>query len=198
MSTRNLLQSIYVGSLGGDFTSEPISLDQSIGFCLVTKAVVESPTNKTFGPSDVSSFIFTIANHGYAYGLKIRFTTSGTLPAGISAGVDYYLLNVTTDDFVIATSMANLADGIFVNTTDGGSGTHTVNVQAAVGPWIELYGTIDDENYFLVQNSRKEITEEFTSIEHEVAYYHKLKVRIKIQGGQYNVNCKIMTKGKPN
>lgn len=198
MSTRNLLQTINTGSIASDYLSSEIDLDQSLGFCVVSSAVVEAVVDKTFTSSDVALSTITIANHGYAFGLKVRFTTTGVLPSGLSAGVDYYLTNLTTSTLLVSSSIANLNAGSYVTLADGGSGTHTIDVQSALTPYVEFYGSIDDENYFLVPNSRKELSEDLFPIEYQAAFFHKLKVKIAVPSGQFTVNCKIMVKGKLN
>lgn len=58
---------------------------------------------------------------------RVRLTTTGTLPAGLSLATDYYVIKVS--DFVceFATSYANAVAGTPVNITDAGTGTHTIN-----------------------------------------------------------------------
>lgn len=58
-------------------------------------------------------------------GTRVRFTTSGTLPAGLSLATDYYIIRVTDTTFKVATSYANAVAGTAINITDAGTGTHT-------------------------------------------------------------------------
>jgi hypothetical protein len=66
--------------------------------------------------------IITAANHGLISGSRVRFSSSGTLPAGLTAGTDYYLRDVTADTFKVSTTVGGAA----VDITDTGSGTHTL------------------------------------------------------------------------
>ncbi len=58
----------------------------------------------------------------YENGDIVQFATDGTLPAGLTAGTDYYVRDVTTATFKVATS----GTGAAIDITDTGTGTHTV------------------------------------------------------------------------
>lgn len=68
-------------------------------------------------------------------GTKVRFTTTGTLPAGLSAGVDYYVYYAYREShyalprLVIADSLG----GTPINLTSTGSGTGTITIQPRWG-----------------------------------------------------------------
>lgn len=56
----------------------------------------------------------------------VQFTTTGTLPAGLSPSTNYYLRYITTTGvYKVATSLANAIAGTYVDITDAGTGTHT-------------------------------------------------------------------------
>lgn len=60
-------------------------------------------------------------------GTRVRFTTTTTLPAGLSLATDYYLIRVNDTTCKVATSYANAVAETAINITDAGTGTHTVN-----------------------------------------------------------------------
>ena len=62
-------------------------------------------------------------------GTLVRFTTTTTLPAGLSLATDYYLIYQSATTFKIASSLANALAGTAINITDTGTGVHTVTVQ---------------------------------------------------------------------
>lgn len=71
---------------------------------------------------------------------KVRFTTTGILPAGLSTGVDYYLVRIANVDnnyvapnFRISTSPTGTPT---INYTNNGSGTHTVIEQNSTDGWV--------------------------------------------------------------
>lgn len=60
---------------------------------------------------------------------KVRFTTTTTLPTGLSLATDYYLVRVSSTTARVATSLANAIAGTVVAYTDAGTGTHTLMIQ---------------------------------------------------------------------
>lgn len=59
---------------------------------------------------------------------RIRVTTTVTLPTGLSAGTDYYVIKLTDTTCKLASSYANAVAGTAISITAGtGSGTHTIN-----------------------------------------------------------------------
>lgn len=62
-------------------------------------------------------------------GTKVQFTTSGTLPAGLSLATDYWLIRQSSTTATVASSYANYVAGTPVDITDTGSGTHTLTIQ---------------------------------------------------------------------
>jgi hypothetical protein len=73
---------------------------------------------------NASTDVCTKAGHDLHNGDPVTLSTSGTLPAGLSAGGTYYVINATTDTFKLALT----PNGTAVDITDTGSGTHTVTV----------------------------------------------------------------------
>lgn len=81
-------------------------------------------TAKTF-TADATTDRLSAASHGFPTGLKVRVSTSGTLPAGLTASTDYYVIATGASVFQLATSRANAFAGTAIDITDAGSGTHT-------------------------------------------------------------------------
>ena len=85
-----------------------------------------------FATTDVSAENDTIteAAHGLADGTAVDFTTTDTLPAGISANTAYYVGEGATATFQLydtyAHAIAGGATGL-VDITDAGAGTHTLH-----------------------------------------------------------------------
>lgn len=69
-----------------------------------------------------SPAVFTLASHGLVNGRRLRLTTTGTLPTGLSAGVTYYVVNAAANTFNVALT----SGGTAINTTGAGSGTHSM------------------------------------------------------------------------
>lgn len=69
----------------------------------------------------------TVFGTGY-FGIRAcYFTTTGTLPAGLSTNTTYWLTSSGgTTTYKVSTSLANANSGTFVDITTAGSGTHTL------------------------------------------------------------------------
>lgn len=65
--------------------------------------------------------VVTWANHGLSNAWPIRFSTTGALPTGLSAGVTYYIVSATTNTFQVASAPGGAA----INTSGTQSGTQT-------------------------------------------------------------------------
>jgi hypothetical protein len=192
--TNNRLELVTINDseIAANVVSEPISLDTSVGFCLVTQKIDSVLINKTF--SSVSLNAISILGHGYKTGLKVRFTTSGTLPTGLLLATDYFLIKVSDDILMIANSQEASLEGFFL-TISGGSGTHTIAVEANSPCFVKLQGSVDNIVWFDIGDSLQEIKEIPTYVEHETAFFHYLRCSIINESGQRQIYSKIMIKG---
>lgn len=72
--------------------------------------------------SNASPGVITWTAHGLVVDTAVVFTSAGTLPAGLTAGVTYYVKTVlSADTFTVALTKG----GTVIDTTDAGSGVHT-------------------------------------------------------------------------
>lgn len=92
----------------------------------VTTTTAQSTVNSnTFTASSSSGLLLTYANDWSPY-QKVRFTTTTTLPTGLSLNTDYWLVRVSATTARVATSFANALAGTVIAYTDAGTGTHTL------------------------------------------------------------------------
>jgi len=56
----------------------------------------------------------------------VRFTTTGTLPTGLTAGTDYYTIKISDNACRLATSYANAVSKTYIEFSDNGSGVHSM------------------------------------------------------------------------
>jgi hypothetical protein len=94
-----------------------------------TPSAVLSPSTDVNTTSDA---ILEVA-HGLTTGVKGQFTTTGGLPAGISASTDYFVIRVDADNYKVATSLALALAGTAVDITTQGTGNHTFTPTALAG-----------------------------------------------------------------
>lgn len=62
-------------------------------------------------------------------GTPVKFTTTGSLPTGLTAGTTYYWIRTSATTGNLATSKANALAGTTITTTGSQSGDHTMKVQ---------------------------------------------------------------------
>ena len=103
-----------------------------------------SITTRTFtadAASNVCTASDTLEANGVNFGgAAVYFTTTTTLPAGLSTNTIYFLIYVSATTFKVATSYKNSVGssaGTAIDITDAGTGTHTIN-QIAIGTinWV--------------------------------------------------------------
>jgi hypothetical protein len=79
-----------------------------------------------------NTFTPTVA-HGYATGAKGQFTTTGSLPTGVSTSHDYWIIKTSDSAFQVADSMALAIAGTAIDISAEGSGNHTFTPVASAG-----------------------------------------------------------------
>lgn len=106
------------------------------------------------------SLLFTNSTqNNFGFGLVVQFTTSTTLPTGISAATDYYVVPVSSSTYKVATSLANAIAGTYVAYTNTGTGNQTATPVALAGASIILQGSNDNgTTWSTVPNSSQTIS----------------------------------------
>ncbi len=95
----------------------------------VTTTTAQTCINSnTFTASSSSGLLLTYTND-FNNLSKVRFTTTTTLPTGLTAGTDYWLIRVSATTARVATTLANAIAGTAIAFTDAGTGTHTVTLR---------------------------------------------------------------------
>ncbi|WP_169194933.1 hypothetical protein [Devosia sp. MC1541] len=80
-----------------------------------------APKSAAVTISNASPGVVSWANHGLANGTKVKFSTAGSLPTGLTADTEYYVVGADTGTFSVSATKGGSA----INTTAAGSGTHT-------------------------------------------------------------------------
>lgn len=88
------------------------------------QATVQAVTFTADAPTDV----ITYAAYDIATYSRVRLTTTGTLPAGLATGTDYWTVRTAATTSQLASSLANAVAGTIIDITDAGTGTHTITV----------------------------------------------------------------------
>lgn len=89
---------------------------------LFAKLVTEDAFSaQTFTVTIASPGVFTKSGHGFLGGERVRLSTSGALPTGLSTGTDYFVKYVDANTFQVASTL----DGTSINTSGSQSGVHS-------------------------------------------------------------------------
>lgn len=83
--------------------------------------------SRTFTANDTTGIITLSSVVTWEY-TAVTFTTTGTLPSGLSTGTTYYLRDSggTNTTYKVSASLKDAVNAIYINITSTGSGTHTV------------------------------------------------------------------------
>jgi hypothetical protein len=117
----------------GDLSAQVFLVDHAPG------VQVAQQMYRDFLPGDVDIDLDTIniVKHGFYDDDELVFSSTGTLPGGISVLTSHYVVNKTDDSFQISTTKG----GSPINITSQGSGTHTATVMIpAYDPQISKPG----------------------------------------------------------
>ena len=93
--------------------------------------------------SNASPAVVTDSSHGLYSGMRIRFSTTGTLPTGLNTTTTYYVKVVDSNTFQVATTI----NGTSINTSSAGSGTHTIEIPPGVEGGRYSYCTTTDGEF---------------------------------------------------
>jgi hypothetical protein len=101
----------------------------------VTFGIDPRPLGRNVFSVNAGTDVFTtLVDHNYQNGDILWLMTTGTLPGGISALTDYYVINKTDDTFQVSLTEGGAA----VDVTSTGSGTHTAYRQL----WMDSPNTL--------------------------------------------------------
>lgn len=96
--------------------------------------------SKTFAAGDVTTNVIAIASHGFnVHGRAVQFSTTVTLPTGLSAATTYYVRVLSSGTFSVYDTRAHAID---LSTTTG-----LVAITAGSGSGVQTVSDFDDPNY---------------------------------------------------
>lgn len=111
-----------------------LTLVDLVGFYRVTSVTTTTAQATTNTLSSFSTFtadagtdILTHTNINLKPYTRVQVSTTTTLPSGLSAATNYYVIWVSDLTCKLATSYANAVAGTAIDITTAGTGTHTIN-----------------------------------------------------------------------
>jgi hypothetical protein len=106
---------------------------------------VDTSTDEIISTNEINNF--------YVQGTSVRFTTTGTLPAGLSLNTTYYINKESTYRIKVATTLKNLNDGTYVDITGAGTGTHTMTPE--IMQEVVQFLDIGNDRFFAITRDDK-------------------------------------------
>lgn len=101
------------------------AFDAAANACEETVALSATDDFSVTSATDANQINPDGGSHGLHNSQIVTFTTTGTLPAGLSTGTDYFVVNATKDTFEVSTTL----DGAPVAMTNDGTGVHTYTAE---------------------------------------------------------------------
>jgi len=152
------------------------------------EAAVSASANQV---TSSSGLLFTNSTqNNFGLGLIVQFTTSTTLPTGISLATDYYVVPVSSSTFKVATTLANALAGTVVAYTDTGTGNQTATPVAITTPaTFYLQGSNDNETtWATVPNTLQAILADGSFVcEVDYIRYASYRAYISLSQGQMQI-----------
>lgn len=131
--------------------SDTIQLEGAESISIQAVNTVDTPSAVVCASAsaiNATTDLFTKTAHGFTTGLKVQVTTSTTLPTGISAVTDYFIVVVSADTFKLSDTLAHaLAGTNLIDITDVGTGNQTFTPVAIAGASIKAQYSNDGSNW---------------------------------------------------
>lgn len=110
---------------------------------------------KTFtAAADTDTFV--CAAHGHADGDSVFLTSSGTLPAGLAVDTEYFVRDAAAGTLKLALT----ADGVAIDVTDVGTGTHTLRpgfVDIGEAPKVSYAPKIETKEHKSARDAQRSV-----------------------------------------
>lgn len=147
----------------------------------------------------------SIPTHGYFEGLKGRLTTTGTLPAGVTTGVDYFIIVVDANTVQFAASLADALAGTAIDITDEGTGVHTFTATALAGATVKIQKSNSPAKEILAGAGSWDDVAAATAItvdanvwfEKDRPSYRWIRISYTLTAGSMSTDNYVLVKGSP-
>lgn len=144
---------------------------------------------------DPTTDTITSVAHGMVTGLKVRVAADGggTLPTGLVAATDYFVIRTGADTFKLAASQADAiaTTPVPVNITADGSGAFTLTPTALAGSLV-LQASNNGSDWAPLANGSLTIDgDEAFFFEKEKAQYDSIRAVLTLTAGQAQVSAEF-------
>lgn len=155
-------------------------------------AVCASATDIFDKTAEANANSFYKEAHGLISGLKVQVATSDTLPSGLSALTDYFVIPVDADYFQLASSQANAYAGTAIELDDAGTGNQTVTAVALAGASATFQCSNDGVNFVNIQSATSISADGSVILAVAPVAYKYLKVVKAITAGAVDLGAHLL------
>lgn len=173
--------------------TEIVDVSNSETITVVCNITNDNPTAKTF-TADPATDQLAISAHGYKTGLKGQVSTTLTLPGGLAAATDYFVIVVDSNNIKLATTHANAVVGIAIDITTAGTGVQTFTPTALAGGSVKLQYSLDEITWIDVQPSTAITASMVFSLIVDRFAYPKIRLLYELTAGQLSLVNKVSIK----
>lgn len=153
-STQSAFKNLKISATGlanyaASVTADEVALENALNQYVTARSVSVTPTINTSGVNGMDNqapqtctislanpAVITLNNHGFPANAPVVFATTGALPAHLTAGTTYYVVNPATNTFQVSASQGGAAISTAADTQ---SGTQTVASAYAASCWYSLW-----------------------------------------------------------
>jgi hypothetical protein len=133
--------------------------------------------------------------HGLSDGLKVRLTTSDTLPDPLLVATDYFVIVVDEDNFKLAASLADAQAGTAITLVDAGVGDQTVTPTALAGANIKFQQSNDGVTWVDIGSATNITVDANVFLEKDRPTTGYISVLITLTAGHISADLQILGKG---
>lgn len=173
--------------------SESVNITEATSLSIVSNIINDAPTAKTFTADPVTDQL-TISAHGYKVGLKGQVSTTLTLPGGLAAATDYFVIVIDANTIKLATTHANALAGIAIDITTAGTGVQTFTPTALAGGSIVLQYSLDEVIWINVQAATPITASMVFSMNIDRPAYNYARLQYGLTAGQLSLGNKMAVK----
>jgi hypothetical protein len=197
MVQRLIQKSFAVNDVTGTSYSDVISLDGAKSISVQAVVDVNTPTAKTFlaAAIDIDTEYITIASHGLPVGLKGQVSNPGTLPTGITAVTDYFVIVIDANTIQLADTLAHALAGTSIDITNIGAGTNTFTPTALAGGTWTLQQSNDGTNYSDVASATNVTADASFLVEKVDPTTKQMRIKCVVTAGSYSSENYVLVKG---
>ncbi len=163
-------------------------------------ALTETPlAGGTDGEVDVDEDTITIPSHGFVTGLKGRLTTTGTLPAPLLTGTDYFVIIIDANTIQLAASLvdAEAGDAIDLTNTGADGSVATFTATALAGASVTFKKSNDRINWENIQAATTITVDGSVMLVQPDVSYRYFKAVKALTAGVVDLKAKTLVIGDP-